>query len=455
MLITNARVITFDEPNAILDDVALQIDDGLITEIGPSVTLTERHPDEQRLDAGGQYVLPGLINTHSHFYSSFVRGLAVPGAQPFALPTILERLWFPFDRALREEDVRYSVYAAVVDAIRHGVTTIFDHHSSPEAADGILDTIAEVVDEAGLRSVLCFEVTDRNGPDLADAGIAENARFLSRCAAGTVAGGRVRANFGIHAPMTVSDATLARCRESAPADAGFHVHVGEHEYDQVRSLEQANARSVDRLAAHDLLGPRTICAHAIHLDAREIMLLSEHGARVSHQPRNNMNVGDGLAAIESLLRAGVPVSIGNDGMSQTPWRDWEYAMIVPRGVHRDARRMPPDAVVEMGVRHAAALAGAYFPEAPIGVLVPGAVADLILVDYHPTTPLTVENLAGHLLFGVSESQVTATIVAGKVLMRDRQLTGLDEERVAARCRELVPDLWRRYEQLVPRTPILG
>jgi putative selenium metabolism protein SsnA len=455
MLITNARLITWSKPNQILDDHALLIAGGKIAEIGSTRELVERHPSEERLDAGGQYVLPGNIDAHGHFYSALAVGMGVPGEAPITLPTILEKLWWPFDKALTAQDIRYSVLVGAIDAIKHGTTTLFDHHSSPNCIDGVLDLIAEAVEQAGLRAVLCFETTDRDGPKRAKAGIAENARFIKRCSREAVAGGRVRASFGMHAPMTVSEATLEACREAAPAGGGFHLHCAEHEYDQVRSLAMAGTRSVDRLERHHILGERTILAHAIHLDAREIQLIGETRTWVSHQPRNNMNAADGIAEVESYLRSGVRVCLGNDGLSNTMWREAETAAFLQRIRFRDSRRLPGDQLLQMTVYNNAALASAYYPEAPVGVLSPGAYADLIFVDYQPATPLTVENLAGHLVFAFNESMITTTMVDGKLLMKDRVLTTLDEAQIKAHARAIVPELWRRYEALVPEGPVLG
>ena len=195
MLITNAQLITWTRPNQILEDHAVLISGNLIKEIGPSAELAARYPDETQLDAGGQYVMPGNINAHGHYYSAFAVGMSIPGEAPITLPTILQKLWWPFDKALGEQEVRYSVLIGAIDAIKHGTTTLFDHHSSPNCINGVLDVIAEVIDEAGIRSVLCFEVTDRDGPERSQAGIAENARFISRCSLEQVAGGRVAAEF--------------------------------------------------------------------------------------------------------------------------------------------------------------------------------------------------------------------------------------------------------------------
>jgi len=455
MLITNAKLITWTVPNQILEGQALLISDQKINEIGPSAELIARYPDEQQLDADGQYVLPGNIDAHGHYYSAFAVGMSIPGEAPITLPTILEKLWWPFDKALREEEIRYSALIGAIDAIKHGTTTLFDHHSSPNCIEGVLDVIADVIDSAGIRSVLCFEVTDRDGPERGQAGIAENARFISRCSQEQVADGRVAANFGIHAPMTVSEVTLAQCRAAVPEGTGFHLHVAEHEYDQVRSLAMAGTRSVDRLNKHNILGDKSILAHAIHLDAREVNLIAESDSWVSHQPRNNQNAADGIAEVESYLRAGVRVCLGNDGLSNTMWREAESAYFLQKIKHRDGRRLPGDQLLQMAVYNNAELASAYYPGGKLGVIEPGAYADLIFVDYKPATPLTVENLAGHFVFGFNESMITTTIVAGQLLMQDRVLLTMDEDEIKAKSRELAPALWERYEKLVPADHVLG
>lgn len=455
MLITNGTVVTWGRPNEILDGYGLLIEDGKIAAIGPSAELERHHGGVARLDARGQYILPGNICAHGHFYSAFAVGMNVPHDPPITLPTILDRLWWPYDRALGEKEVRLAVEVGMVDAIKNGTTTYFDHHSSPNCIDGVLDLIASEISDAGLRAVLCFEVTDRDGQQRATAGIAENARFVDRYSRGPIAGGRIAANFGIHAPMTVSDDTLAACRESVPAGVGFHVHVGEHEYDQYRSLAESGTRSVDRLFNHDMLGERSIMAHAIHLDAKEIMLLADTGTASSHQPRNNMNVGDGIAAVESQMRAGVRVCLGNDGLAPTMWREAEAAYFLQKIAHRDGRRLSPDQLLEMAIYNNAALASLYFSDAAVGTVAEGAAADLILVDYHPATPMTPANIGGHLVFAMNESMITTTIVAGELLMKDRELLTVDEQEVKARCREAAPAFWERYEAGVPSDPILG
>jgi len=446
MLITNATLISWETPNRILEDHALYIRGDCIREIGPAAKLEGMYPRSRRLDAGGQLVMPGNICAHTHFYGALARGMAIPGTAPRDFPEILQKLWWPLDKSLSEEDIRYSALVCLVDAIRHGTTTLIDHHASPNAIDGSLDIIAEAVEQAGLRGVLCYEVTDRDGAEKAAAGMRENLRFLKRLEQAPHP--RLAGMFGLHASLTLSGATLEACRAAAPQGTGFHIHAAESEADEWDSLHKSGLRVIDRLQRHGLLGPKTIAAHCVHVDAREIALLAETGTWVTHQPRSNMNNAVGAAPVESMLRMGVRVCLGNDGFSNAMWEEWKAAYLVHKLWWRDPRRMNGYEVVRMAVHNNAALASLFFPQTPIGQIVPGAVADLIFVDYHPPTPFTPENLPWHILFGFRESMITTTIVAGKVLMKDHQLMTLDEEEIAARARELASKAWKRYEEKV-------
>ena len=440
MLITNAKLITWASPNQILENHALFIEGGRIRRIGDSAALEAEHPEEEKFDARGQLVMPGNICAHTHFYGAFARGLGIPGPAPKDFPEILEKLWWPLDKSLLEDDIRYSALVCQVDAIRHGTTTLIDHHASPNFIDGSLDVIAETVEQSGLRAALCYEVTDRDGEAKMKAGIAENVRFIKK-----TKGPRLAATFGLHASLTLSDSTLALCRQSAPADAGFHVHAAESEADEWDSLQKSGLRVADRLRQHGLLGDKTIAAHGVHFDAREIQLMAETGTWVTHQPRSNMNNAVGMAPVESMLRAGVRVCLGNDGFSNAMWEEWKTAYLAHKVWNRDPRRMSGTDVAQMAIYNNASLANIFFPDAPIGQIIPGAYADLIFVDYHPFTELSPGNLPWHIIFGFHESMVTATIVDGKILMKDRQLLTLDEAEIAAKARESAAKAWKRYQ----------
>ena len=439
MLITNATLITWGNDNRILPGHALKVDGDRIAGIGPSAELRAKYPESEVLDAHGQYVMPGNICAHTHFYGAFARGMAIPGDPPKDFPEILERLWWKLDKALTLDDVRASALVCLVDAVKHGTTTLIDHHASPNAIDGSLDVIAEAVAQAGLRACLCYEVTDRDGPERAKAGIAENVRFAKLQTSNSQS--QIAATFGLHASLTLSDKTLEECRSAW--DGGFHVHVAEHEADEYDSLKKSGTRTVDRLGRFGILGPRSIAAHCVHIDPPEAELIKESGTWVTHQPRSNMNNAVGAADVEGLLRLGVKVCLGNDGFSNAMWEEWKAAYLYHKAAHRDPRRAGGYTITEMAVTNNAALANVFFPQAPLGALVPGAFADLIFVDYHPTTPLTAGNLPWHILFGFEPSMVTTTMCGGRVLMKDRRLLFLDEAETTAKSRELAQKVWER------------
>jgi putative selenium metabolism protein SsnA len=440
MLITNATLITWGNPNQILENHALYLQGDRISDLGPDAELRSRYPDAPTLDARGQYVMPGSICAHTHFYGAFARGMAVPGDPLEDFPEILSRLWWRLDKALTLDDVRYSALVCLVDAVKHGTTTLIDHHASPNAIEGSLDVIASAVTQASLRACLCYEVTDRDGPERAQAGIAENLRFIKSQAAKP--NPQLAATFGLHASLSLLDHTLKECR--AAYDGGFHVHVAEHEADEYDSLKKSGTRVVDRLNRFGILGAQSIAAHCVHIDAREAALLCDTRTSVTHQPRSNMNNAVGAADVEGLLRLGVRVCLGNDGFSNAMWEEWKAAYLYHKAAHRDPRRMRGDTIAGMAVTNNAELANSFFSQAALGVLAPGAFADLIFVDYHPITPLTAGNLPWHIVFGFESSMVTTTICGGKVLMKDRQLLFLDEAEIAAKSREQAAKVWERF-----------
>ena len=254
--------------------------------------------------------------------------------------------------------------------------------------------------------------------------------------------------FGLHASLTVSDRTLEAVADVLPDGYGIHIHVAEHGIDEIDSLTKSGLRVIDRLNRFKLLGPNSIAVHAVHIDAKEMSILADTGTWVTHQPRSNMNNAVGVPRVEDMLRMGIPVCIGTDGFSSTMWDEWKYVYLVHKLWNRDPRWMNGADVIKMGVHNNRDLAQIFFPHAPLGQLKPGAYADIIFVDYYPFTPMNSGNLPWHILFGFNESQVTTTIVSGKVLMKDRQLMTLDEEKITTEARAAAPGVWERYESFV-------
>lgn len=446
MLIHNATVITFNEQNEIIEHGAVHLTTDTIDDVGLSQHLVPKYAADQQWDAQGMVLMPGQICAHTHFYGAFARGMYIPGPPAKDFPEILDRLWWRLDKALDLAGVQSSAEVCLVDAIRNGTTTLIDHHASQRAIDGSLDVIADAVTASGLRAVLCYEVTDRDGLEAAQAGIRENTRFIQKVADDAIQNSkskiqnRLAATFGLHASLTLSDATLEAC---AAAAHRFHIHVAEHPADEYDSVAKAGKRVVERLHGFGITGAESIMAHCIHIDAWEMALLKETGTFVTHQPRSNMNNAVGAADITTMLRGKLPLCLGNDGFSNDMFAEMKVADLLQKVSHSDPRYLGADQVLQMAIYNNRRLTGVFFDK-PVGIVAPGAYADLILLDYYPTTPLSSANLPWHILFGVSGSHVHSTIAHGQVLMRNRELLTMDEAAIAARSREVAKQTWERY-----------
>lgn len=439
ILIQGGTLITFGSPCRVLEGQALLIEDGAIRTIAPRASI--QGPFDRVLDAAGKVVMPGLVNAHMHFYSTLVRGLG-KAAPSRSFQEVLEHLWWRLDRKLTLDDVEVSAEVVLADAVRKGTTTLVDHHASPFAVTGSLDRIAAAVKRSGVRACLCYEVSDRDGEAIAAEGLEENAAFARRCA--REQDPHLRALFGLHAAFTLSDATLDRAAAlGRDLGVGFHVHVAEAASDVEHNLAVHGQTSVARLAAHGILGPGTVAAHCVHAGAADQDLLARTGAFVAHNPQSNLNNAVGIADVVGLARRGVRVGLGTDAMTVNMMEEVRCALWAQHLRQDD----PGCGFLE--------IAGALFAANPalatelwgfpLGTLAEGAAADVILVDYHPPTPLNDDTVLGHLVFGLSQAAVDTTLCAGRILMEGKVLAnGLDEAALAARSRELAASLWERF-----------
>jgi len=440
LIIGSGRLLTLDPDAPYYEEGGVAIEGDEIVAVGPTRKLQEAYPEAEFLDAGGRIIMPGMINTHMHLYSTFARGMALKDPPPTNFLEILERLWWRLDKALTLEDVYYSALLPLIDCIKCGTTTILDHHASPRAVRGSLDAIAKAVEETGVRTCLAYEVSDRDGPEVARKGIEENVEAIKKY---RNRGGLLSATFGLHASFTLSDETLALCREAAEElDCGFHIHVAEGIQDVEDALERSGKRVVERLADKGILGPRTIAAHCVHVTEREIGILRDTGTMVVHNPESNMGNAVGCAPVGEMLAAGVIVGLGTDGYTCDMFESLKVANVLRKFISGDPSagwQEIPTMVFTNNTR----ILQTFYPK-PLGRLIPGAYADIILVDYEPPTPLTAENWYGHLLFGFHGGRVDTTIIGGKILMRNRQLLHLDEAAIAARARKLAQKVWERF-----------
>lgn len=441
LLVGNGRLMTNDGRQPFIPNGCVAIREGLIDGVGETTELRKAYPKARFLDAQGRLILPGLINTHTHLYSAFARGLAVKDAAPGNFVEILERLWWRLDKTLTLDDVYWSAMVGMIACIRNGVTTIFDHHASPGAVRGSLSRIADAARQTGVRSCLCYEVSDRDGAAVAEQGIEENRGFLEHCKASH--GDWLRGLFGLHASFTLSDRTLARCCEAAAElDAGFHAHTAEAKSDQERCLREHGKRVVERWHDAGILGRSSLAVHCVHVDDREIGLLKDSGASVVHNPESNMGNAVGSAPVLEMVRRGIRVGLGTDGYTADMLESMKAANLLMKHCSGDPGAgwdEPP----QMLFRENAAIASECFGR-PLGKLIAGAYADMILADYDPPTPIDAANLNGHVLFGLTGGAVATTIIGGQIVMHDRKLVDLDEAEVMAKARAAAAEVWKRF-----------
>ena len=437
ILIKNAPVWTGGKNGKLLKNHSVLIEDDKIKKIAPSKNFRGKFP--KTLDASGKVLLPGFINAHMHFYSTFARGLGK--AKPsMTFVEILENLWWKLDKRLTKEASYYSAVIPLVNAVRKGTTTLIDHHASPFHITGSLSRIEKAVRETGLRSALCYEVSDRDGKEKTAEGLKENVEFIKYAKAKN--DNFIKALFGLHAQFTLSDDTLEKAAAyGKDLASGFHIHCAESNDDQIKCETFSKMRVVERLKKFGILGPKTLLAHCVHVNDGEMELIKESGSAVVHNPQSNANNAVGVANITEMAKKGIPVGLGTDAMTVNMLEELRSALWL-----QHLKNNPSVGFMETAnalMVNNAAIANRYFEK--LGEIKEGFFADLVLMDYHPPTPLETENFYGHLIFGISQSEADTTIVNGRILMEGKKLKlGLDEEEISRKSAELAAKVWKEF-----------
>ena len=441
-LIANGKLITRDEALPYLENGGVAVEGTKILEVGETAALKAKYPQAEFIDARGMVIMPAFINAHSHIYSGLARGLSIAGYNPTNFLEVLEGMWWKLDRHLTLEDTRRSAYTTYIDSIKTGCTTVFDHHASFCEVEGSLFAIAEVAKELGVRTCLCYEVSDRDGQAKCDAAIRENGDFITHCQ--KEKDPMLAAMFGGHALFTISDKTFEKMVKENNGRTGFHIHVSEGMNDVYDSLRNYGTRSVNRLLNHDILGPSTLLGHCIHINPAEMDIIRETGTMVVNNPESNMGNAVGCSPILQMIQKGILVGMGTDAYTFDMLESLKVALIIQR--HNAC--LPNVAwgeVTDMLFRNNREICSKYFPDA-LGVLRAGAAADVIVMDYKPFTPFGAENVDGHMIFGMTGRQCETTMCNGRLLMKDRQLLCADEEAVNARTMEVSKKLWGRINE---------
>ncbi|MCL2627133.1 MAG: putative aminohydrolase SsnA [Oscillospiraceae bacterium] len=439
LIIGNGRLITRGLPNELIENGAVVIEKTFIKEVGDTAVLRDKYQTARFIDARGGVIMPGLINAHNHIYSAFARGLSVKGYAPRSFPEILDGLWWTIDRNLQLEDTYLSAMYTYLECIKNGCTTVFDHHASYGGIRGSLFRIADAAKELGVRTSLCYEVSDRDGEEKMREAVAENADFIKFAMADKT--DMIKGMMGLHASFTLSDKTMELCKENTPQGIGYHIHVAEGIEDVNDSLEKYGKHVINRLFDLGILGKKTITGHCIHVGEKEMDIIKETDTMVVHNPESNMGNAVGIPPCMEMVRRGILLGLGTDGYTNDMLESEKVANII----HKHELKDPGAAwseVPQMLFQNNAAMCARSF-ETKIGVLETGAAADVIVSDYIPQTPMTADNCDGHILFGMSGRSVVTTVINGVVKMENRELVDIDGDEILAKCREQSAGLWKR------------
>jgi len=439
ILIKNGIIITLGENPKVLYNHSILIENDKVKSIGETRIFTDKY--DKVIDANGKVVMPGFINAHMHFYSTLVRGLGK--AKPSGnFNEVLENLWWRLDKKLDDDTNYYSALIMALNAIKKGTTTLIDHHASPFSAKGSLNLIAKAVKETGLRASLCYEVSDRDGEKITNDGLEENYSFIKQCQKNNDE--QLKGLFGLHAAFTLSDKTLEKASQMGnELNTGFHVHVAEAQSDEDFNKKNFGLSVVERLDKFKILGEKSIAVHCVHIDEKEMDILAKNNTNVVHNPQSNLNNAVGIADIIKMSEKGILVGLGTDAMTVNMLEEIRVAM----WAQHIRNQNPTCGFMEVAntlLFNNKKIAAKYW-NIPLGSIEIGGAADIVLIDYFAPTPLDETTFLGHIIFGISQSQVDTTIANGKVLMENKILKiDIDEIEASAKSLELTKKLWDRF-----------
>ena len=439
LLIKNARVLQTTLPLSVEEGMDIYIEDSKITEVAKNITKKA----DKVIDADGKTVMPGLVCAHHHYYSGLARGMLISAGPQTDFIQVLKEWWWRLDRGLQEESNYYSSLICSIEAVMAGTTSVIDHHASPSSIKGSLSVMAKGMNEVGVRGIECYEVTDRNGGmKEVEEGVNENVRFAKEVDEKRKKDSSwlVEAMIGGHAPFTIPDDGLKLMKKACDSTSrGIHLHIAEDKYDVVHSHHHYNKDIVSRLADFGLLSDKTLLVHGLYINNDEVDLINKNGVYFAHNPRSNMNNHVGYCGsvekVKNLL-------IGTDGCGGNMFEEIKIAFFK----NRDAGGSfwPYDFLLAQ--TRANELLSKYFNE-KYGRVEKGYKADLVILDYQNPTPLVKENLAGHIVWGMSSNCVESTIVNGRVVMQNREVLTQDRNAVFKKASSIAKELWKVVDKI--------
>lgn len=428
-LFKNGVIITANEHNDWFSAGYMVVEKGSIREVGGGTPPGETDFDEV-IDLHGKWLMPGLVNTHGHAAMSVLRGYA----DDYPLQVWLEKYIWPMEEKFSAETVRWGGSLAVLEMLKTGTTCFMDMYDH-------MDTLAQVVEESGIRAVLARGVIGLGSEHIRNMKLAEATQFAKNWH--QQAGGRITTMMSPHAPYTCPPDYIRQIVERAEQlDLPVHIHLSETEYEVRLNMEQYGKRPVAYLRDLGVFQRPTLIAHAVHLDEEEMDILKKHDVKISHNPASNLKLGSGVAAVPRLLAKGFHISVGTDSAASNNHLDMfqqlRLAALIHKGVNQDPTVVPARTALAMGTRWG----GESLFLAHIGSLENGKAADFIILDPHKAHLQPVHDPISHLIYSAAGHDVTDVYVQGKPVVRNKECLTLDEEKIIAEAKRVVQQLNR-------------
>jgi 5-methylthioadenosine/S-adenosylhomocysteine deaminase len=426
ILINGGAVVTMDGERHIYENGFVAIRGERIVDIGDASALkTKSYRAKQTIDAHGKAILPGLINTHTHIPMTLFRGIA----DDVYLQEWLTKYIFPAEaKNVTREFVVAGTRLGLLEMIRGGTTTYADMYYFEDA-------VAEESKKAGLRGILGETVLDFPAPDNKtwEAGLASTRDYIKKWKGDTL----ITPAIAPHAPYTVSTQHLSEARALADMfDVPVLIHVAEAPTETDYMAKTYQSRTVPYLEKIGFLSPRVLAAHSVHVNDAEIATLKLREVGVAHCPQSNMKLSSGTAPIPQMLKAGIRLGLGTDAAASNNdldmWEEIDTSAKLHKLIANDPTVVSASQAFEMATVGGAR---ALHLEKEIGSLERGKRADVIVIDLDAPHLTPMYNLYTHLVYSTKSSDVTDTIVNGRVLMRNRRLLSLDETAIKTTARQ--------------------
>ncbi|HUW93252.1 MAG TPA: amidohydrolase family protein [Bacteroidales bacterium] len=376
------------------------------------------------IDCNGKLVTKSFAVGHHHAYSALSRGMGALKKSPENFYEILKYVWWTLDKCLDPEMIEASALMTAIACAKAGSTFVIDHHASPHSVKGSLEIIAGAFEKVGVSHLLCYEISDRDGHKVAVEGLEETASYLEHH----------QGLVGLHASFTVRNDTLKKAVEMMNSyHSGIHIHVAEDNHDQDVCLMRHGKRVVQRLSeAGALHSSKTLLVHCLHLEDNEREIIRKSQAWVVQNSESNLNNNVGYFNGAGL---GEKILLGTDGMHSDMLQSAKAAFFVGQRYDTISYSSTYDRFRNVH-RY---LNDNHFTS--------DGDNSLVVLDYDPPTPLNSNNFFGHFIFGITSNHVRDVISGGRLIVRDRELTTINEADVLTVSRKQAERLWKKMKDI--------